>query len=190
MAKTSPSKQRYKLRTRLYWAPVLRAVREFAITARKKPCPEGGHIGLRDPEVKTSAKRLLAAAQAWHSDWQRHRITTGTGFRTPQEPLPAPADPFHRIQRACKSYGYSLRSGSDQKEKTQAAMELFNSALCAPIGSGVFSERYSSETGCQQAVENCRNTTTGPLCEAAPDRLRQTDARTDPRNPATTGNAR
>ena len=37
MGKNSPSKRKYWDRIRLQWAPVLRAVREFAIVARKAP---------------------------------------------------------------------------------------------------------------------------------------------------------
>ena len=85
MGENSPSKRRYWDRTRLQWAPVLRAVREFAIASRKAP-KEGGQSLFRDPSVRQAALNLTAAVQTWHSEWSAYRITSGKGFRTPEGP--------------------------------------------------------------------------------------------------------
>ena len=85
MGNNSPSKQRYWDRTRLQWAPVLRAVREFAIASRKAPREEGQSLR-RDPSVRQAALNLTAAVQTWHSEWSAYRITSGKGFKTPQGP--------------------------------------------------------------------------------------------------------
>ena len=144
MAKRSPSKQRYQARFQFYWTPVLRAVRELALTAQRTHCPKGQSL-LKDKEVNKAAKTLLCETQAWHADWQRHRIASGKGFKTSTSPLPPPKDHFHRLQRACKSYGHSLRQGAGHSEIMQAAQELINCALQAPTDKGVFSESYCSK---------------------------------------------
>ena len=144
MAKRSPSKQRYQARFQLHWIPVLRAVRELALTARSAHTPKGQSL-LMNKEVKTAAKTLLCETRAWHADWQRHRIASGKGFKTPTDPLPPPKDHFHRLQRACKTYGHSLRPSANHSETIHAAQELINCALQVPTDKGVFSESYCSK---------------------------------------------
>ena len=152
MGKNSPSKRRYWDRIRIQWAPVLRAVREFAIVARKAPKEEGQSL-FRDPSVRQAALNLMAAAQNWHSEWSAYRVTSGKGFKTPEGPAKLPKDDFHRLQRACKAYGYSLRPEAGQTEKAESLLELLNCALEAPLGSGVFRQAFSAEEWCIEAMK-------------------------------------
>ena len=151
MGKNSQNRKEFRNKLRLHWAPVLRAVRDFTINARQAELDNKASV-LRDPTVKQAARQLMQAAHTWHTGWEAQRMTSGRGFTMPDGPLQAPKDPFHRIQRACKSYGYSLRAGADRTEKTQALMELLNAALAAPIGQGVFSASYSDEAKCRELL--------------------------------------
>ncbi len=152
MGKNSPSKRKYWDRIRLQWAPVLRAVREFAIISRKVPREEGQSL-FRDPSVRQAALDLISAVQTWHSEWSVYRITSGKGFKTSEGPAKLPKDDFHRLQRACKAYGYSLRTEAGQTEKAKALLELLNCALEAPLGSGVFRQAFSAEEWCIEAMK-------------------------------------
>ena len=152
MGKNSPSKRKYWDRIRLQWAPVLRAVREFAIVARKAPKEEGQSL-FRDPSVRQAARDLMTAVQAWHSEWSVYRTTSGKGFKMPEGLAKLPKDDFHRLQRACKVYGYSLRTEAGQVEKAEALLELLNCALEVPLGSGVFRQAFSAEDWCTQAMK-------------------------------------
>ena len=64
-----------------------------------------------------------------------------------------PEDAFHRLQRACKAYGYSLRPEAGQTKKAEALLELLNCALEAPLGSGVFRQGFSAEEWCLEATK-------------------------------------
>ena len=151
MGRNSPSRQRHRNKFKLQWAPVLRAVRAFATAAQNEP---EGTMGkkLKKPAVTKAAKDLMGAAQAWHQQWEHHRIKTGMGFMEASGSLPAPRDHFHRLQRACKSYGYSLRKGADMCERTAALSELLECAATAPLEEKPFQEAYSSEESCLKAT--------------------------------------
>ena len=131
---------------------MLRAVGEFAIASRKAPREKGQSL-FRDPSVRQAALNLMAAAQNWHSEWSAYRVTSGKGFKTPEGPAKLPKDDFHRLQRACKAYGYSLRPEAGQTEKAEALLELLNCALQAPLGSGVFRQAFSAEEWCIEAMK-------------------------------------
>ena len=153
MSRHGLTSRKHRYWVRLQWAPVLRAVRELAITARQDPAPPEGHRPHQQPSIKTATRRLLSAVQTWHGHWSAYRTTAGRkineGEYTPQTP---PTNHFHRLQRACKAYGHSRRKDAARSEKLQARKELMDCAMEAPLGTGPFNSHYSSDEWCRRTL--------------------------------------
>ena len=153
MSRHGLTSRKHRYWVRLQWAPVLRAVRELAITIRQAPAPPEGRPPNQQPDIKSATRRLLSAVRTWHAHWYNYRNTAGReineGEYNPQTP---PTNHFHRLQRACKAYGHSRRKDAARSEKLQARAELLKCATQAPLGTGPFNFHYSSDEWCRRTL--------------------------------------
>ena len=143
-------KRRYWIR--LQWAPILRATRHLAITAKQTPPDNNGNLLPDDPSVHNATRKLKSAALSWYNQWYNYRTDAGKPIPTTEDLKAPPTNEFHRIQQACKAYGLSLRKDVGQTGKQEAIAELLNAVVEAPLGQGPFTLNYSSEQSCNRIL--------------------------------------